>query len=166
MASMQFGEQELVALRLGARLVKGWADRELAQAAESALARIEQALPEGARDHERDEGLLVPDYFVTEMVRRRVGEIRLAVAEKRRTWLRYRSAGEEVTERVVRPVALFFWGGSWAAGAWCELRTAFRDFRLDRMVSLRLLEDVFTDAPGQTLQDYLERLRIDRDRAW
>ena len=32
---------------------------------------------------------------------------------------------------------LFFWGIVWSVTGWCELRDAFRNFRLDRMSDLR-----------------------------
>jgi predicted DNA-binding transcriptional regulator YafY len=161
---MQFSEEELAALRLGARLVKAWADHRLAEAAAAALFRIEAALPESLRDQD-DAGVQVHDYFITDMLRRRVGEVRTAVAEKRRTWIRYRSADEVVTERIVRPVALFYWGGGWTAGAWCELRADFRDFRLDRIVSLQLLEP-YEEEVGRMIQDYLVRSREKREAGW
>jgi len=43
--------------------------------------------------------------------------------------------------------------------AWCELRQDFRNFRLDRMATLRALEDGFRDEPGRTLPDFLRRMR-------
>jgi predicted DNA-binding transcriptional regulator YafY len=155
---MQFTQDELVALRLGARLVKGWADHRLAEAARTALERIEAALPEALRDLDDDAGLVVQDHFVSDLLRRRVGEIRVAVAHRRKVWVRYRSATEEVSERVIRPVVLFYWGGGWTAGAWCELREGFRDFRLDRMVSLRTLAP-FPEETGRGIEAYLARAR-------
>jgi predicted DNA-binding transcriptional regulator YafY len=58
-------------------------------------------------------------------------------------------------------VALFYWGGGWTAGAWCELRSDFRDFRLDRIVSLRLLEP-YEEEAGKRIEDYLARSREKR----
>ena len=112
------------------------------------------------REIDDDAGMVVQDHFVSDLLRRRVGELRVAVANKRKIWVRYRSAGEEVTERVIRPVVLFYWGGGWTAGAWCELREGFRDFRLDRMVSLRTLEP-YDEEPGRGIVAYLARSRAE-----
>ena len=60
------------------------------------------------------------------------------------------------SRRTVRPVGLFFWGSTWSATAWCELRNAFRNFRIDRMAEVHVLDERFTDAPGQTLEDFLK----------
>ena len=40
-----------------------------------------------------------------------------------------------------RPIGLFFWGYGWSLAAWCELRTAFRSFRLDRIRALEVLDE-------------------------
>jgi hypothetical protein len=48
-------------------------------------------------------------------------------------------------------------GKTWTLAAWCELRTDFRNFRLDRMADPAALDDRFTDEPGRTLKDMLEQ---------
>ena len=40
------------------------------------------------------------------------------------------------TERIIEPVGLFFWGHAWSLGAWCQLRRDWRNFRVDRIVSI------------------------------
>jgi predicted DNA-binding transcriptional regulator YafY len=49
---------------------------------------------------------------------------------------------------------VFFWGRTWTLAAWCELRVAFRNFRLDR-VSDATIGDRFEDEAGRTLRDLL-----------
>jgi len=41
---------------------------------------------------------------------------------------------------------------------WCEKRKDFRNFRLDRISSLKVLADTFEDEEGKTLQDYIKTL--------
>jgi predicted DNA-binding transcriptional regulator YafY len=40
--------------------------------------------------------------------------------------------------------------------AWCELRSEFRNFRLDRMERVVVLEEHFVDEPGKTLEVFLK----------
>ena len=47
--------------------------------------------------------------------------------------LTYRDAGDQHSERTVRPLGLNFWGKVWTLIAWCELRDDFRMFRIDRI---------------------------------
>ena len=55
----------------------------------------------------------------------------------------------------MRPLGIFFWGRTWTLAAWCELRTDFRNFRLDRVTDASALDDKFADEPGRTLRDML-----------
>jgi predicted DNA-binding transcriptional regulator YafY len=47
-------------------------------------------------------------------------------------------------------------GARLTLGAWCEQRSDFRHFRIDRITSAEPGE-TFTDEPGQTLRDLLAR---------
>jgi predicted DNA-binding transcriptional regulator YafY len=70
--------------------------------------------------------------------------------------LKYANEKGEETERDVRPLGVFFWGKTWTLAAWCELRTGFRNFRLDR-ISAATLGDPFQEEPGRTLRDMLQQ---------
>ena len=67
----------------------------------------------------------------------------------------YEREDGEPSERVVWPLGLVFWGTKWTLGAWCELRGAFRTFRLDRIESLELLPSQFPDMTGRRFRDYI-----------
>jgi predicted DNA-binding transcriptional regulator YafY len=155
---MMFTLEELMALRIGARLLKSWADRDLAKSADSALARIDAALPVSIRNAEHEIPVFAPDCFIPESVKQRVGDIRSAISARRRVRLEYRNAEEQITTRTVRPLGLFYWGKVWTVGAWCELRSEFRDFRLDRILSFRLAGEPFSDEPGRDLKAYFANL--------
>ena len=58
--SLMFGEEELEALVLGARWVKGQSDPALARAADSTLAKIATASPKDLREETAEIGLWVP----------------------------------------------------------------------------------------------------------
>ena len=60
-----------------------------------------------------------------------------------------------MTERIVWPLTLVYWGRTWTLGAWCELRQAFRSFRVDRIQQLQGLNSRFPDETGKRLSDYL-----------
>lgn len=72
-----------------------------------------------------------------------LGELRHAVADRVRVFLDYRDGRGTTTERIVRPLVVIYWGGLWMPGAWCELRQACRNFRLDRIVEVRVLGSRF-----------------------
>jgi predicted DNA-binding transcriptional regulator YafY len=79
---------------------------------------------------------------------------REGLTAQRRIRFRYTSERGDATERTVRPLGVFFWGRTWSLAAWCEMRVAFRNFRLDRVSDAALL-DRFEEEPGRTLRDLL-----------
>jgi predicted DNA-binding transcriptional regulator YafY len=79
-----------------------------------------------------------------------------------RVFLDYSDATDHSTERIVWPLALLYWGKTWTLGAWCELRQAFRSFRIDRIKGLNVLSSSFPDEPGKRLEDYLASAGGDR----
>src|SRR5262245_11101104 len=80
---LMFTATELEALVLGTRVVMSWADPALANAAQSALARIEAALPDNLRSR-LDAPLFAPGYHVRQEVLERMGILRVAIDERRK----------------------------------------------------------------------------------
>lgn len=71
-----------------------------------------------------------------------------AVEERQVLHLVYRSASKgETTERDVEPWEVAGAGGAWYLRAWCRAVRAPRDFRLDRIRTVRPTGDRFTDRP-------------------
>jgi predicted DNA-binding transcriptional regulator YafY len=151
---LMFTATELEALVLGTRVVMSWADPALANAAQAALARIEAALPEDLRSR-LNAPLFAPGFHVRQEVLERMGVLRAAIDQHRKVLLDYRDVEGSSTQRTVRPLALSFWGSVWSLTAWCELRSDFRSFRLDRANSIDTLPERFQDESGKTLEDFL-----------
>ncbi len=79
-----------------------------------------------------------------------------AVSERRKVRLSYLDRSATKTSRTVRPLALMVHGRShWMLFTWCQLREAFRIFRVDRIISAEVLNFTFEPVPGQTVQDML-----------
>lgn len=160
---LMFTRDELEALALGASIVQSWADKALGDAADKALAKIEAVVPGDLKNSDAKRKLFVPDFHVPAVVTERLGILRRAIGEQRRVQLSYRRADGEASQRTVHPLGLFYWGAAWTLGAWCELRAAFRGFRLDRIEHQQLLPGHFSAAPGKTLADYLRHVCNETD---
>jgi predicted DNA-binding transcriptional regulator YafY len=154
---LMFTEEEIEALVLGTRVVSSWADEGLAKAAESALARIEAALPDRLKARLTGSRLFAPSFHVPQQVAAALADLRKAIDERRSTQLNYIDNEGVETDRTVRPIGLFFWGNKWTLTAWCELREDFRDFRLDRIQQMAMLETRFEPEPGKTIEDFFAR---------
>ena len=67
------------------------------------------------------------------------------------------------SSRIAHPLGLFYWGKVWTLVAWCELRDAFRHFRLDRIQRIAVLGERFQPLPGRSLQDFLRMVCNERE---
>jgi predicted DNA-binding transcriptional regulator YafY len=151
---LMFSRDEIVALVAGARLVRAWGGAAMARAAEEALVKIEAVLPEAER---RRAGQIEIHAVAPEMtadVRERIDRIENAVEKRNRLLISYLDVEGRPTERVVRPLGLWFWGKVWTLVAWCELRDDFRMFRLDRIAGLDDGGAPFRPERGKTLADF------------
>ena len=162
---LMFTAVELEALGLGARMVQTFGDDELQRAARSALAKVENVAPRALAAAANDSKLLVPDFHVDPAHRRTLAVLRRALHEQNVVRLGYRDEGGAASERNVRPLGLVYWGKVWTLVAWCELRTAFRSFRLDRVEAATAIARRFVDEPGRRLEDFLAEVHGERDGA-
>ncbi len=156
---LMFTRDEVEAIVLGVRIVRAWADPALARAAEEALAKVESVLPPEVKGRIPEAEIFAPDFHIDPEQRRRLQPLREAINARQKLRLAYRDKQAQPTERVVRPLGLFFWGSTWSLGSWCELRRGFRNFRTDRIAELAILPERFTDEPGKMLADLFRAYR-------
>lgn len=154
---LMFNKEEISALALGASIVESWADPALATAAQSVLSKIETVLPDEMKSSFEQSRLFAPLTQIPPELASRMAIVRTAADDQQKIQLDYVSAHKESSDRIIWPLGLFFWGGLWTIGAWCELRQAFRIFRLDRIKELTLLEETFPAEKGKTLHDLIDQ---------
>ena len=155
MPPLMFNEEELAALLLGARMVQVWTDKGLARAAQQAIGKIENVIPEHLQPELAREELLVPDFSIGPAVASHLALLRGAIKQRQKVGFDYIRQDGQASSRIVHPLGLFYWGKVWTLVAWCELRDAFRHFRLDRMQRMEELNERFEILPGRSLQDFL-----------
>jgi len=91
-----------------------------------------------------------------------LGTILNAISSKEVLSLVYNAASSGVqTTRSIEPIGVFYSHNSWHLIAWCKLRNAYRDFRLDRMATLKSCGSFFTKV-HPTLKDYLQEIAEER----
>ncbi len=155
---LMFDEHEIEALVLGARMVETWGDPALAKRARSVLSKVENVLPERLKPRLEAVALFAPAGIEHEHAAK-LEPLRRGVNERRKVRFDYVDASGRSTSRTVRPVCLTFWGRTWLATAWCELRVDFRSFRPDRMGAVELLDAAFEDEEGKNLEAFLRRVQ-------
>lgn len=152
---LMFTLDEIDALVLGARMVARFGDAALRASAASILDKVDAVLPESHRARLQDSRLLSPRFQGQDGSAQHLGTLREATQAQKKVAITYRDGSGRGSERVVRPLCLAFWGPTWTLGAYCELREGFRNFRLDRIDTLRVLEERFELEPPVTLEDYI-----------
>ena len=153
---LMFTREELEALVVGARFTEAFAGRRLGDAARQALTKIEAVLPAELRERSERSRILAPRLPSRQELRERLDRLHAAIDERRVIRLGYDSLGGSGSRRDVEPLCLAFWGQSWTHGAWCRLRVDFRNFRLDRIVELELLDEVVVEDPRRGLRAFLK----------
>jgi predicted DNA-binding transcriptional regulator YafY len=130
---LMFDADELEALVLGARWVRQQGDDSLAKAASNALAKIATATPRDLRDSMAETSLWVPGARTAPSNEAFMKPAREAIRHEHKLRMAYRDEAGKETARVVWPFALAFFEGRRILAGWCELRSGFRHFRIDRI---------------------------------
>jgi predicted DNA-binding transcriptional regulator YafY len=152
---LMFTDEELQALHLGASIVRTWADAGLAQAAEQVLAKVDAVLPAAIRPKLTYGAMIVPGGHVPTVIADHLSVLRGAISARRKVTFNYPRPFAECSDRIVRPLVLAYWGGSWTLGAWCENVSDFRTFRVDGIAGLEVASETFNDEQDRRLADYL-----------
>jgi len=125
---------------LGAQWVRQRADPSLARAAADLVAKIAAVIPEHLRP------LLIEPASTAQSIRARptdaidMARVRSAIRTQGKLGLLYSDEGGHETRRIVWPIAVSYWESVRIIVAWCELRTAFRHFRTDRILEAEFLD--------------------------
>ena len=158
---IMFTSEEIEALVLGAKMIKTWGGKELANSAQSALEKITGIIPDELKNTIEKNKLFSVRFNPREDIDITLDICRKATNQKQFLTLSYCRADGEHSERRIRPLGLYFWGNIWTLAGWCELRNDFRNFRLDRIKQIQLENDTFIDQQGQSLVDFISRMTCD-----
>jgi predicted DNA-binding transcriptional regulator YafY len=159
---LMFTPDEVEAVVVGIRMVEAFGGPALRVAAQSALNKVILALPNQRRGDVETAKLFAPMMNPHRAVDSRVETIRQAIALRHKLRVEYEDEKQTRSERVIRPLGLYFWGASWTLAAWCELRVGFRHFRLDRMAVCEESGEEFAAEADKSLEEFLRM--VDRSK--
>ena len=152
---LMFTPDELAAILLGARMVQAWSDQTLSNSALKVLEKIESIIPEDLRPELLREEILAPNFFLPPEIAECFSHLRTTIRKHNKIQFDYIREDGKASHRIVWPLGLFFWGKVWTLTSWCELRNGFRNFRIDRIPKLKVLDKMYAEESGKTLHDYL-----------
>jgi len=127
---LMFTEDELEAIVVGLALLGRTGDRGLERAAQRAASKISDVLPE---DASRPVPLHVSRWHRIPNSSVETAALRRFIREEAELKITYLDLKGRRTNRNIRPVALIYYIEVTVLAAWCELRQAFRQFRVDRI---------------------------------
>ena len=149
---------EIEAVTMGLQEIRQSGDAGLAEAAETALAKIIATLPERKQ---REAAHAVQHLFRT--TRRDIPAdlaktLREACWEEREVRISYTDAEGLSSERTIRPLVLTYLDRVLILVAWCCLREDFRQFRIDRIQRADPLETFFRPRRVPLLREFVAGL--------
>jgi predicted DNA-binding transcriptional regulator YafY len=152
---LAFDASEAAAIMFGLRFVLRRGDPALAAAAISARSKLAAVLPALFDDAAASNSPLL----VGPRSDHHAGVLAIvcdALVRERKLRIEYANGDNDQTRRVVWPVAIGWFDGLEMLAAWCEMRSAFRNFRVDRISIAELIDE----RPGLTRRRLLADYRV------
>jgi predicted DNA-binding transcriptional regulator YafY len=151
---LTLSQDEIAALMLGVEMLASSSGSGLAAAARSLLSKIGAVLPAHSIDPASAPVRALSTQLQGQQLRH-WDALHQAILQQRAVSLSYLSLDQQQTQRLIYPLGLFYWGGKWTLGSWCTLRGGYRDFRLDCIQMLTLLEAAEPLSIGVNLGAYM-----------
>jgi predicted DNA-binding transcriptional regulator YafY len=160
---IMFTQEEAAAILMGSKLAQQMTDVSVQKYFADALYKIQSVLRTADKDYVEqllsNVEVAASHTPVDESSGKHLAALQKAVAEKKLIAIRYETGGEEITDRQVEPVGLWYYGNQWHLIGWCRLRSDYRDFRVSRILQLQLKDEVFTSRSYESLKDYIGQYR-------
>ena len=83
-----------------------------------------------------------------------LAEIRAAIRDSRKLYIGYADEQGRRTNRVIWPIAMAYYVDATLVGAWCELRADYRNFRIERIQSSKVLRERFDQQGGKLFREW------------
>jgi predicted DNA-binding transcriptional regulator YafY len=149
---LMFTIEETEAVVLGLALIERTGDKELTAAAKKVKQKIAAAVPAPLRHLVSAGALHAWGPIAPQPANVDFTLLRRAIREEEKLELAYRDEQGKLTRRVIRPLALIYYLDAAMIVAWCELRKAIRNFRLDRTQDCKATGAYFRNE-GDRLRD-------------
>ena len=151
---LMFTIDEVEAIAVGARLVRRLRDPKLQAAANAVLAKVTVVVPERMRAHISDAPIWVSPGMAAEAQGADLAEIRAAIRDSAKLYISYADEKGRRTNRTVWPIAMAYYVDATLVGAWCELRGDYRNFRVERIQSSKVLDERFDQEGGRLFREW------------
>jgi len=148
---LMFSQEELEAIVVGLSLLGRSGDNGLIHAAQSVSNKISNVLPENTMittPHHVSHWNQIPNSII------QPDKLRNIIRQEAEIDILYLDLQGETTQRVIKPIALFYYIDVIVLVAWCTLRGGFRHFRIDRLQNCNLTGNYFSDEGNKLRQEW------------
>jgi len=157
-----FNSDEANALLLMETLVAGFADQSIATHYSSALNKVKAVLKNNQKEKLEllscNIRMQLPDCVRPNFSYLSI--LQQALSSKLIIEIEYKNNKAESSLRKAEPIGLIFYAFGWHVIGWCHLRKEYRDFKVSRIVSIRLTDFPFTKTEHMALDDYMKLLPV------
>lgn len=157
-----FSKEEASALLIANKLTQKLADRTLQDNLNSALYKIRSVLNVSEKEFIANIDQHIEVFSSSPIQKKEIPEkiidtILKGIDKKLAIKLEYNSLSKsEVTCRIVEPVGICHYSFNWHLIAYCKMRKDYRDFRIDRIKSIRITEEKFSQENKPSIRDYFD----------
>lgn len=132
---LMFTPDEIEAVAVGLAMLRRTGDAGLLNAADRVAQKIGEVLPGHRASAMAGSPLYVSGWNTIPSATVDPEALRAAIRDEQALHLHYRDEKDQTSERTVLPLAVVYYTEALVLAAWCELRKAFRHFRIDRIGS-------------------------------
>ena len=143
---IMFTEKEENALITAGELISKNRDKSLVDNHNNAISKIRSVLRFQNKDKAEilSERVFYFNNFNKEITSNNLSTIQVAITDLELVKIKYRSISkDEITQRIIEPQAIYHTSENWIMIAWCRLRNNYREFRLDKIQFLEILNKKF-----------------------
>ena len=152
---LMFTGDEADAIAIGVRLLRRLRDPKLQNAADSVLAKLAAVVPAPLQRHLVAAPVYVSDGNAPAVTGIEFGALRTAIHDSRKIAIAYADEEGRQSLRTIWPLAMAYYVDVTLLGAWCELRNDFRNFRVDRILDSRVLDERFPADKNKLMAEWL-----------
>lgn len=165
---VMFSREEATAFLTAEKLVERLTDAATSNDYKSAMYKIKAVLKKGEKDYLEDMNSHIEVLKSRQQLQSRsdlnlLPVIMRSISEKKALTINYFAQyRQENSVRCIEPIGVIYLENYWHLIAFCRMRNAIRDFRMDRISNLNSTDDDFKQQ-HPSLQHYLKRERRERE---
>jgi predicted DNA-binding transcriptional regulator YafY len=160
-----FTTEEAGAMLIAGKLIDKLTDKSIQKAYSAAIDKIKSVLPEREKDSLEEMDHQIQVFYSRQSPEHDYPNNFIAIAQKALAESKclktdyHANYSQEITKgRVIDPLGLVFYGNSWHLIAFCKMRQEMRDFRLDRIMDMQIIDECASPKNPKELKRYFEEL--------